>query len=140
MDSGKNRFSFVFHSKSESHIAYHNDKSFVYFKVISKVEWITKKSADFRFHWSKSGPVYMLKLVDFLVIETNVFNESSSIFCKSYFYSIKCLSHYSKKDSMKNGQFQWVQESYCLTEIWILWELVQMKNLKHFVSAFCFKC
>ena len=31
-------------SKSESHIASHNDKSFVYFKVISKVEWINKKN------------------------------------------------------------------------------------------------
>ena len=31
-------------SKSESHIASHNDKSFVYFKVISKVEWMNKKN------------------------------------------------------------------------------------------------
>ena len=58
-------------SKSESHIASHNDKSFVYFKVISKVEWINKKkSADFRFHWSKSGPLYMLKVVHSLAFDT----------------------------------------------------------------------
>ena len=59
-------------SKSESHIASHNDKSFVYFKVISKVEWMNKKkSSDFTFHWSKSGPVYMfVKENDYLTIDS----------------------------------------------------------------------
>ena len=68
-------------SKSESHIASHNDKSFVYFKVISKVEWMNKKkSSDFTFHWSKSGPVYMLKVVHSLAFDTMLFHKSSFIF------------------------------------------------------------
>ena len=67
-------------SKSESHIASHNDKSFVYFKVISKVEWINKKSADFRFHGSKYGPVFMLIVIHSLAFDTMLFNKSSLVF------------------------------------------------------------
>ena len=38
-----------------------------------------KKSADFRFHWSKSGPVYMLKVVHSLAFDTILLNKSSFI-------------------------------------------------------------
>ena len=106
-------------------------------KVISKVKRKQRPLWQVEHEPSKSGPVFMLKLVDFLVIETNVFNKSSSIFCNSYFYSIKCWSHCSKKHSMKNGQFQWVQKSksYYLTKIWILWDGISFFEKS---KAFCF--
>ena len=41
----------------------------------------TKKSADFRFHGSKSGPVFILvKVVHSLIFDTILFNKSSFIF------------------------------------------------------------
>ena len=39
-----------------------------------------KKSADFRFHGSKSGLVYMLKVVHSLAFDTMLFHKSSFIF------------------------------------------------------------
>ena len=39
-----------------------------------------KKSADSRFHGSKSGPVFMLKVVHFLALDTIFLSKSSFIF------------------------------------------------------------
>ena len=39
-----------------------------------------KKSADFRFHGSKFGPVFILKVVHSLAFDTMYFNKSSFIF------------------------------------------------------------
>ena len=39
-----------------------------------------KKSADFRFHGSKSDPVFILKVVNSLAFDTMLFNKSSFIF------------------------------------------------------------
>ena len=49
-------------------------------KVICEVEWINKKTADFRFHGSKSGPVFILKEVHSLAFDTMLLNKSSFIF------------------------------------------------------------
>ena len=54
----------------------------------------------------KSGPVFIVKVVDSVVIEANPFYKSSSISSKYYFYSIKRSFQQSKKDFVENGQFQ----------------------------------
>ena len=57
-----------------------DNKSTCWFKVISKVEWIHKKSADFVLHGSKYGHVFMLKVVHSLAFDTMFFYKSSFIF------------------------------------------------------------
>ena len=67
--------------QSLSILATTSQSYFLEHKVISKVEWINKKkSADFRFHGSKSGLVYMLKVVHSLAFDTMLFHKSSFIF------------------------------------------------------------
>ena len=59
-------------------------------KVISKVEWIKKKSADFRFDGPKSGLVLSWKwYLIYLAFETKVIDKSSLIFPKDQCYLIR---------------------------------------------------
>ena len=86
-------------------------------KVISKVKQKQRSWWQVQHETPKSGPVFIVKVVDSVVIEANLFYKSSSISSKYYFYSIKKFISTIKKTFCGNVQFQWVLKSYYLTKI-----------------------
>ena len=76
------------------------------YKVDSKVKQKQRSWWQVQHETPKSGPVFIVKVVDSVVIEANLFYKSSSISSKYYFYSIKRSFQQSKKDFVENGQFQ----------------------------------